>query len=148
MVDYQPLTLNRWTAVQHDCDLEGSGSSGEAVERARSAAREALTGLVPERSMLRLTLRGEVNPDMALDLPLVEAAVADATGVATVRLRDLTSPAIDVAAAATDRTARGAFTRSVLAAIDKEDDPGERALLGETLRYGLQALAGAEVGLR
>ncbi|HEX3606702.1 MAG TPA: metallophosphoesterase [Candidatus Dormibacteraeota bacterium] len=147
-VEYQPLALNRWTAVQHDCDLEGSGSSGEAVERARACAREALGGLPPERSMLRLTLRGEVSPDLALDLPLVEAAVADATGVATVRLRDLTTPAIDVEAAASDRTARGAFTRTLLAAIDREDDPGERALLGETLRYGLQALAGAEVGLR
>ena len=148
MVDYQPLTLNRWTAVQHDCDLEGSASSGEAVERARAAAREALTGRAPERSMLRLTLRGEVDPDMPLDLPLVEAAVADATGAATVRLRDLTSPAVDVAAAASDRTARGAFTRAVLAALDREEDPNERALLDESLRYGLQALAGAEVGLR
>jgi DNA repair exonuclease SbcCD nuclease subunit len=148
VVDYQPLTLNRWTAVQHDCDLEGSGSSSEAVERARVAAREALAGLAPERTMLRLSLRGEVNPDLALDLPLVEAAVADATGAATVRLRDLTSPAIDLDAAAADRTARGAFTRSVLKAIDNEDDPRERALLGDTLRYGLQALGGAEVGLR
>jgi hypothetical protein len=65
-----------------------------------------------------------------------------------VRLRDLTSPVIDVAAAAADRTARGAFTRALLAAIDREDDPRERALLGDTLRYGLQALGGAEVGLR
>jgi hypothetical protein len=111
-------------------------------------AREALTGLAPDRTMLRLTLRGEINPDLPLDLPLLEAAVADATGAATVRLRDLTSPAIDVDAAAADRTARGAFTRAVLAAIDAEEDLGERALLGETLRYGLQALAGAEVGLQ
>ncbi|HEY0410776.1 MAG TPA: metallophosphoesterase, partial [Candidatus Dormibacteraeota bacterium] len=69
VVEYQPLTLNRWTAVQHDCDLAGSGSSGEAVERARVAAREALAGLAPERAMLRLSLRGEVDPDLALDLP-------------------------------------------------------------------------------
>jgi DNA repair protein SbcD/Mre11 len=148
LVEYQPLTLNRWTAVQADCDLDGAGSSSDAVERARSAGRRALAGLAPERSMLRLSLRGEVSPDLPLDLPLVEAAVADATGAATVRLRDLTSPAIDVVAAAVDRTARGAFTRAVLAAIDGTDDPGERALLGETLRYGLQALGGAEVGLR
>jgi DNA repair protein SbcD/Mre11 len=147
-VDYRPLTLNRWTAVQADCDLDGAGSSGDAVDCARAAARAALAGLAPERSMLRLTLRGEVSPDLPLDLPLVEAAVVDATGAATVRLRDLTSPALDVAAAATDRSARGGFTRVVLAAIDATDDPGERAVLGDTLRYGLQALAGVEVGLR
>ena len=34
------------------------------------------------------------------------------------------------------------------AALDREEDPNERALLDESLRYGLQALAGAEVGLR
>ena len=147
-VDYHPLTLNRWTAVQADCDLDGAVSSGDAVERARAAARGALAGLAPERSMLRLTLRGEVCPDLPLDLPLVEAAVVDATAAATVRLRDLTTPALDLAAAAADRTARGAFTRAVLAALDAAEDNGERAVLGETLRYGLQALAGAVVGLR
>ena len=62
--------------------------------------------------------------------------------------RALLRSATAAAANATDRTARGAFTRSVLAAIDREDDPRERALLGDTLRYGLQALGGGEVGLR
>src|SRR4029077_15362622 len=50
LVEYQPLPLNRWTAPQHDSRLEGSASSGEAVERARAAAREALAGRAPERT--------------------------------------------------------------------------------------------------
>ena len=62
-------------------------------------------------------------------------------------MRDLSTPGIDASAAAADRTTRGEFAREMLAAIDAAGD-GERAVLEDALRYGLQALSGVEVGLR
>jgi len=144
----EPLTLNRWHAVRADCDVDGVASAAEAHECVRDTAREALAGLPPERSMLRLTLRGELPTQVALDTAVVEAVAVDACGAAVVRVRDLSTPGIDIAAAALDRTARGAFAREVLGALEGCEDEHERAVLDDALRYGLQALEDVEVGLR
>ena len=99
--------------------------------------------------MLRLDLVGELSPEITLDVPSLEMHAREATGLAAVQVRDRTEPVLDLAAMAADPTARGAFTREVLAAIHAaEGDPREEALLSDALRYGLQALGGVEVGLR
>lgn len=144
----EPLTLNRWHAIRADCSLDGASSTAAVAERVRSAAREAVGQLPGERTMLRLTLRGELPVDVAVDSAAVEAIAAEAGGAAFVRLRDLTTPAIDVAAAAADRTTLGVFARELLAAIEAAPDERERAVLEDALRYGLEALSGVEVGLR
>jgi hypothetical protein len=143
-----PEPLSAWTALVVDCRLDEVESSSTAIQRVRETARAACASSDPERLMLRVDVRGEVPADVAVDVPLLEGVVTEATRAAVVRVRDLSIPAVDVAAALADRTTRGAFTREVLAMLDNATDPGERAVLGDALRYGLQALSGVEVGLR
>ena len=148
-VAYEPLSLNAWWTETVECDLGGCTSFAAVLERCCDAALSVVATGAPERGMARLLLGGELAPEITLDLPTVEQSARDATGLAVVQARDLTDPALDLAAAAVDPTARGAFTREVLAALHAaEGDPGEQAVLGDALRYGLQALGGVEVGLR
>ncbi len=63
------------------------------------------------------------------------------------RVRDLTTPALSAGAIAGDATVRGAFARAVAEAAAAADEE-RRAILDDALRYGLQALSGAEIGLR
>lgn len=148
-VSYEPLALNAWWTLTVPCDLTGATSFNVVTERAVAAARSAAAADAPERGMVRLDLRGELAPDLTLDLPSLEMLAREATGLAAVQVRDATEPLLDLAAAASDRTARGAFTREVLAALEAAgDDAREEAVLADALRYGLQALGGVEVGLR
>jgi len=145
----EPLALNAWWTETASCDLTGCTSFAAVLERCCDAAMSTAGAGAPERGMVRLLLGGELAPEITLDLPTVEAAARDSSGVAVVQARDLADPVLDLAAAATDPTARGAFTRSVLAALHgAEGDEREQAVLGDALRYGLQALGGVEVGLR
>lgn len=148
-VRFEPLSLNAWWTETAECDLTGCTSFAAVIDRACTAARMAASTGVPDRGMVRLLLGGELSPEITLDLPTVEAAARDSTGAAVVQARDLTDPVLDLAAAAVDPTARGAFTRAVLDALHAaEGDAREQAVLGDALRYGLQALGGVEVGLR
>ena len=130
------------------CDVDAATSSTAAVDAVRMTAESAAAGTDRERLMLRIDLEGELAPEVALDSRTLEAAAIEACGALVVRVRDLTRAAVDVRAAAADRTTRGVFTRAALAAIDAEADPERQTLLADALRYGLQALSGVEVGLR
>jgi len=148
-VSFEPLDLNAWWTETAACDLTGCTSFASVLERACEAALSAAAAGSPERGMVRLLLGGDVSPEITLDLPTVEAAARDATGLPVVQALDHSTPVLDLAAAAVDPTARGAFTRDVLASIHAADgDPAEQAVLADALRYGLQALGGVEVGLR
>jgi DNA repair exonuclease SbcCD nuclease subunit len=143
------LALNRWHAVQAECDVDGAATSADVLDRVRHGAVAALDGLPADRSMLRLTLRGEVPDEAGVDAAVVETAVVDVTGAAVVRLRDLTRTAIDPEASASDPTARGEFIRAMLASRERaQGDAAELEVVDDALRYGLQALAGVEVCLR
>jgi DNA repair protein SbcD/Mre11 len=148
-VAFEALALNAWWTATLPCDLDGATSFAMVVDRACAAARTAAAGGPPERGMVRILLCGELSPDITVDLPTIEAAGRDATGLAALTVRDLSEPVIDLHAAAADPTARGAFTREVLAALHAaEGDAREQSVLTDALRYGLQALGGVEVGLR
>jgi len=148
-VDYQPLDMNTWWAQTASCELTGAHSFGSVLERAAITARTAAASGDPERGMVRLDLHGELSPDITLDVPSIEQHAREGTGLASLQVRDLTEPLLDLDAAAADPTARGAFTRSVLTALHAaEGDVAEESVLADALRYGLQALGGVEVGLR
>jgi len=148
-VKYEPLSLNAWWTVTTTCDLTGATSFSAVTDRATVAARSAATAGPPDRGMVRLELAGELAPEITLDLPSIEMLARDATGLAAVQVRDRSEPVLDLATAASDRTARGAFTREVLAELQAaEGDEREESILADALRYGLQALGGVEVGLR
>jgi len=149
-VSFEPLSLNTWSAVKVDCDLDGVSGLHLAADRVVDCALAGTAGMDPERTLLAIELAGEVPCGLALDVYSLENALREATAVAALRVRDLTRTDLDATALAGERTARGAFARDTLAAIAATpgQDPGEAALLHDALRYGLQALSGAEVGLR
>jgi DNA repair protein SbcD/Mre11 len=148
-VSYEPLALNSWWTVTAECDMNGAASFATVCDRATAAARTAAATGLPDRGMVRLDLVGELPPDVTLDLPSLEVHAREATGLAAVQVRDRSQPALDLQATLVDPTARGVFTREVIAALHAaEGDAREEAVLSDALRYGLQALGGVEVGLR
>ena len=146
-VSYEPIDDNRWTARSAVADVSGARSLADVVDAATAAAAIACAGLDPERTMLRLDLVGAIDQAVSTDSFTVETSIRDASGAAGVRVRDLTNPELSVAAIAADATVRGAFARAVAEAVATADE-AERAVLDDALRYGLQALGGAEIGLR
>jgi exonuclease SbcD len=146
-VDYQPLADNRWHATQATCDLTDVTAFAAALEAAGSTAIAACSGTDPDRTMLRLDLRGEVADTVAVDTFTAETFIRERTGIAAVRVRDLTipNPTTDVGGPG---TVRAAFAASVTDALGAVADDDERSVLADALSYGLQALSGAEVGLR
>jgi hypothetical protein len=149
LVSYEPLDLAAWTARTAEVDLGGCTSLTAVVDVSCAAGAGAVEGCDADRTMLRLHLSGELSPEVAVDIPTVETCVREATGAALVRARDLTVPGLDLEASLADPTARGLFTRELMGAIEATnvDDP-ERTVRADALRYGLEALAGVEVGLR
>jgi DNA repair exonuclease SbcCD nuclease subunit len=127
-ISHQPLEDNRWHARTAIADVSAARGLADVVDAAAAAAVAACAGLDPDRVILRVDLRGEIDRAVPADTFTVETAVRDTCGAAGLRVRDLTSPALSVAALGTEITVRGAFE--------------------DALRYGLQALGGSEIGLR
>lgn len=146
-VEYEPLEDNRWNARTATAEVGGAHGIADIIDAALGAATVACAGLDPERTMVRVDLRGELDPAVAADTFTVETALRDAAPAAAVRVRDLTAPLISLSAIAAEGTVRGAFARAVSEAVAAADDR-ERRELDDALRYGLQALSGAEIGLR
>ncbi len=147
-VTYECVDDNRWHARTAIADVSSARSLADVVDAAEAAAALACAGLDPERTMLRVDLVGEIDQAVSTDSFTVETSVRDGSGAAGVRVRDLTSPALNAAGLAGDATVRGAFVRAVEQATAAAADDDQRAMLDDALRYGLQALGGAEIGLR
>ena len=142
------LDTNRWHARLIRCQLEPVTTLTAAVDRVSAEVLAATAGLPLERTTLRVDVTGGVPPSVAIDLFDWEGAVREATGVAALRIRDLTTPALDLDALATEGTTRGSFVRLAQRAMAEASGVEERAVLEDALRYGLEAFAGGEVGLR
>lgn len=145
-VDVASIDDNRWHARTATCALDGVASTNAALDMAVEAARPACAGSDPERTMLRLDLLGEMDDVVALDAFTVETHLRDRLGLAVVRVRDLTQPRLALEGSGTS-TVRSAFVAATTVAREGADG-AEQAVLDDALRYGLQALSGAEVGLR
>ena len=75
----------------------------------------------PERAMVRVDLVGAIDAAVSLDAYTVELTVRERLGLAMVKVRDLTSPRIDMDAAVTEESTRGAFVRAATAAAAELD---------------------------
>ena len=128
--------------------LKFSTVNPRRVNASTRACIEASSAGEPERTLVRLDASGTLDSSASLDIATVETEARDRSGTALVRVRDVTTQEVDLAAYAEERSARGAFVRATTAALQSAADDRERALLDDALRYGLEALAGAEVGLR
>jgi DNA repair protein SbcD/Mre11 len=147
-VDFEPLALNRWSAHLASCDLSAVRSGTEALEAIVDAAISAAAGSEPERCLLRVDCTGALDPAVSLDVASAALAVQERCGAAQVGVVDRTVSALDLEALAAEDSARGAFLRLAEAARSQAADVAEAAVLDDALRYGLAALAGAEVGVR
>lgn len=134
-------TVHReWHAVAatawHDIDVDVTGC--ETVEACVALAHEAVAG---RRGVVRLTVGGELSPDVPLDVrrdvtPAALAAGGDGPAVVVVRPGELRA-AVDVDAVACQETVAGQFVRDV-----REDESLDEATRQRVLTVGLRALAG------
>jgi exonuclease SbcD len=144
-VAFVAQNTNRWSVFTVRCDAGDCGSD-ESVIEAVAMSCAAAEPADPDRTMIRVDLVGAVDCSLSLDAYTVELAVRERLNLAAVKVRDLTTPLLDLEAVMTEESSRGAFIRAAkAAAADSSDDGG---VLDDALRYGLMALSGAEVGLR
>jgi exonuclease SbcD len=147
-VRFTTVDLNRWWMASTACDVSEHGSTAAVVDAADAACRAALEALDPEHTMVRIDLTGTVDFSVPLDAFSLEAALRERGLAAHVKVRDLTTPHVNAAAVAAERSTRGAFVRAVQSEMESASDEDEAALLDDVMRYGLMALSGSEVGLR
>ena len=137
---------NRWSVYTVECDASECGSVEAVIDEVTMHC--ASTGSDdPERTMIRVDLSGAIDSSVSLDAFTVELVVRERLNLAAIKVRDLTSPYIDLESALVEESTRGAFVRAATAAAESAD-PDEALVLEDALRYGLMALSGAEVGLR
>ncbi len=147
-VRYEPLTLNRWTALSVECRVEACTSQEAVLDAIVNACTSHTRGRDPEHMLIRVDMVGGVDCSIPFDMFTIETAVRERLDCALLKVRDFTSSEQDVASALTERGTRGAFARAATAAAEQAADEAEAEMLRDALRYGLTALAGCEVGLR
>jgi DNA repair exonuclease SbcCD nuclease subunit len=144
-VRFTAQNTNRWAVFTVRCRADECGSVESVIEAVAECC--AATGLVdPERTMIRVDLIGAVDCSLSLDAFTVELAARERLNLAAVKVRDLTTPLLDLESVLTEESTRGAFVRAAKAAA--ADAPDDQGLFDDALRYGLMALSGAEIGLR
>lgn len=144
-VTLEALDINRWHARSVSCDVSEARGVSALLDSVLASATLACAGAQGPTTMLRLDLCGSLLPGVAVDGATIETYVRETCGIGAVRVRDLTTTA--GTAALGEGTVAAAFARSVGDALGRADAT-EQAVLKDALRYGLQALSGAEVGLR
>ena len=68
--------------------------------------------------MIRVDITGAIDSSMSLDTFTVELAVRERLDLAAVKVRDRTSPYIDLDAALVEESTRGAFVRAATGAAE------------------------------
>lgn len=147
-VTFEPCDVNRWSVHCVTCDITGKTNNAAVIDAVADSCRRA--GAAGDRALVRIDVTGELDGPW-LDTPTVEVVVREQCDLATVTMRDLTVPALDLDDLAGEQSTAGAFVRAARTAGDAATARGDREeaeLLGDALRYGLAALSGGEVGLR
>jgi hypothetical protein len=106
------------------------------VDHAREVRERVAAGLAGLTGTARVTLSGEVGPD--LDLNLDELGEFPSTLVVVARLGKI-AVGYDLGALADERTVRGQFVRDVGEAVDLTDEQRRKVLI-----TGLRALDGRQ----
>ena len=136
LCEFVPLAKRVY--ICEDIDLSGIVSTDEILEKVRAFASKHGYG---ERTMLRLTLVGDVSPSVNLPIEAIKAAFSE---VFLLEIKDKTLPLFDCEALEGDLTVKGAFFRELLPLINSEDER-VREVASKALKYGLAALSGGEV---
>jgi len=129
------VSVGRRQFVTVDLHVDGAVSLEDLCVRIR--------GVAPPDERLqhgyRLTLVGAVDPELRVDLPLLQERLNGEFYV--LRLQDGTAPDVDLAALARERSARGLFVQRLLAQEQQETDPARRRVVRRALVHGLAAFA-------
>jgi len=118
--------------------VDGAASNGELREM---ITRHITDNHYGDDTVLRLTLKGEVDPSFTVNKLFLET---DAPRVFSLKIIDKTSPMLDAESLRRDPTVRGEFYRL----LEKDllsDDEKTRSTAAAALRAGLAALAGEAV---
>lgn len=114
--------------------VDGAATASAVYKAAKDAAI-----LADERTILRLTFTGVVDPELHIDPAAVEAVLPN---VCSVTVRDRTSPSLSFSE--NDPTVRGEYCR-LLAPLLGSADPEEREKAILALRMGMAALSGNDL---
>lgn len=118
-----------------EVDVTGAATPEDAAARVEAAVPPDQRA----RHLYRVTLTGEVDPDLDLDPALLKARLAGQFHWVDVRNR--TVPALDLVALAQEQSLRGRLVRELAAQLESAP-PEEAEEIRLALRYGLAALEG------
>lgn len=122
--------------ISLEVDVSGAVSPEDVVRR----ACEAEDGDRRRQHCYRLTLTGEVDPELSIDLPVLADKLAGEFYF--VRLLDQTRPGYDLEALAREKSARGHFVQRLTALEAAAPADAERQRIRRALALGLAAFAG------
>lgn len=119
-------------------NIDGAAQQEDATAAVRAYIREGAFGA---DTLLRITLQGNIDPDLSIDTAALEKA---GEGLAHLEVRDATAPTWNATALLQDQGIRGEIYRVLLPKLESAD-PAERETGSRALRYAMAALAGEEL---
>jgi DNA repair exonuclease SbcCD nuclease subunit len=138
-----PHAINAWVCKTAELDVSAYASREQIVERVRGMF---LQERAEKKVLLRVRLRGTLQPTMDLDMTALRAGVGDT--FADVSWQDETAPFFDYTALQKEPTARGIFVKQLTRAMENatRDENWElQERLERALHLGLLALEGKEI---
>ncbi len=130
------FSIGRFSFLQERLDLSEERSYLQLQKRLKRWAEEK----GGRRRVVRLSLEGQLNPDLDIDLTSLEESLQNRFFF--FKLINHTYPAYDLTSLSQEQTVRGAFVRRLL-----QEGKGEEEI-AEALIYGLQAFEGREIRQR
>ncbi len=137
-VKVSPVRFSSRRYERYELDLSGVAEEDEVRSRIRTLLTEKALG---SDTLLRITLKGSVTPELSLDVRALTATFAP--GLFYLEILDQTLPLFDTVSLEQDPTVRGAFFAALRPRLE-EGTPEERADAARALRVGLAALQGED----
>lgn len=121
-----------------ELDVTGAETTGDVISEVRSAV-----GKYSENTALRITLCGNISPDIVLSCEDIEERCCE--GIVSLVAEDRTAPLLSAEELEMDRGIKGEVYR-ILAEKIENGTPEEKAEAISALRYALAALSGESIG--
>ncbi len=136
--DIKPVRFSRRRYASHRLNVTGAHTIDEITE---AVSQKIISKGYGEDTLLRITLEGNVSPDLIISAQAVESGIRN---LYTFELIDHTLPLYDAEALKNDPTIKGAFFEALLPLLES-GDPEQRETAALALRYGLGAIDSADI---
>ncbi len=133
----KPVRFSRRRYADERLNVTGSAVVEEIIEAIQNLIVSRAYG---DDTLLRLTLEGNVTPDLVISKPEIESRVRS---LYSFELIDNTLPLFDQDKLKCDPTLRGSFYRMMLPKLESSSRE-EREIAALALRYGLSAIEGED----